>query len=47
MRSPAELYKPDGTFYTGSRFDIVYPERMMLRIVSGSGSTSIGPEPFL
>jgi hypothetical protein len=38
MRSPAKLYKPDGTFYTGSQFDIVYPERMMLRPASGSGS---------
>jgi hypothetical protein len=41
MRSPAKLYKPDGAFYTGSRFDIVYPERMMLRPVSGRGNKGL------
>ena len=38
MRTPAELYKPDGTFYTGRAVDMVYPERMLVRLVSGSGS---------
>jgi putative transposase len=37
MKTPAQVYKPNPTSYTGSRVDLVYPQRMLVRTVSGSG----------
>lgn len=37
MRTPAQVYKPSGTPYAGSKVELLYPEHLSLRTVSGSG----------
>jgi putative transposase len=42
MKTPAQVYKPNAKSYAGSNVDLVYPERMLVRTVSGSGSIKHG-----
>jgi transposase InsO family protein len=37
MKTPSDVYKPSGTAFVGSRVELLYPDRMSLRTVSGSG----------
>ncbi len=37
MKTPAQVYKPSATPFVGSKVELLYPERMSLRTVSGSG----------
>ena len=37
MRTPSEVYKPSATSYVGAKVELLYPERMLLRTLSGTG----------
>ena len=37
MKTPAEVYRPCPSTYAGKKVELVYPERMLVRTVSGSG----------
>jgi hypothetical protein len=37
MKTPAEIYKPCPSTYAGKKVELVYPERMLVRTVSGTG----------
>jgi transposase InsO family protein len=37
MKTPAQVYRPSGTPYSGSKVELLYPERLSLRTVSGRG----------
>ena len=37
MKTPAEFYKPCPRTYAGKKVELVYPERMLVRTVSGTG----------
>jgi len=42
MKTPAQVYKPNAKSYAGAKVELVYPERMLVRTVSGSGSIKLG-----
>lgn len=37
MRTPSQFYKPSATPFVGGKVELLYPERMLLRTVSGAG----------
>ena len=37
MKTPSHVYKPSATSYAGKKVDLLYPERMLVRTVSGRG----------
>jgi transposase InsO family protein len=37
MKTPSQVYRPDCSTYAGKKVELVYPERMLVRTVAGSG----------
>src|SRR5437899_8172481 len=37
MKTPSHVYTPSATSYAGKKVDLLYPERMLVRTVSGRG----------
>ena len=37
MKTPSQIYKPSATSYAGKKIELLYPERMLVRTVSGRG----------